>query len=199
MPTPAPPRCEPCGPERSTRQRPPSSPTADSPSSTGSYCSNAHCSRAEPVDAIVRLRRPDCDAPGVVTSRRWRRSTSLRSRSDGRTTSIRCARSATRHRPRGVGWPASDAPIPAPSVSRSPASPDATGYLQRVAVRPDAQRLGIGRQLVDDAVEWLMRRGARRALVNTGVDNLAALRMYEQASFDRLDDELVVLEHRRTP
>ena len=42
-----------------------------------------------------------------------------------------------------------------------------------------------------------MRRGANRALVNTGVDNLAALQMYEQASFDRLDDQLVVLEHRR--
>jgi ribosomal protein S18 acetylase RimI-like enzyme len=72
-----------------------------------------------------------------------------------------------------------------------------TGYLQRIAVDPSAQRLGVGRQLVDDAVEWLMRRGANRALVNTGVDNLAALRMYEQASFDRLDDQLVVLEHRR--
>ena len=74
-----------------------------------------------------------------------------------------------------------------------------TGYLQRIAVHPEAQRLGIGRQLVDDAINWLMRRGANRALVNTGVDNLAALRMYEQASFGRLDDELVVLEHRRTP
>jgi len=74
-----------------------------------------------------------------------------------------------------------------------------TGYLQRIAVRPEAQQLGIGRQLVDDAINWLMRRGASRALVNTGVDNLAALRMYEQASFERLDDELVVLEHRRTP
>jgi len=74
-----------------------------------------------------------------------------------------------------------------------------TGYLQRIAVRPEAQRLGVGRQLVDDAVDWLMRRGASRALVNTGVDNLSALRMYERASFERLDDQLVVLEHRRTP
>ena len=73
-----------------------------------------------------------------------------------------------------------------------------TGYLQRLAVDPDAQRMGIGRQLVDDAVEWLMRRGSSRALVNTGVDNHAAIRMYERASFGRLDDELVVLEHRRT-
>ncbi len=74
-----------------------------------------------------------------------------------------------------------------------------TGYLQRIAVRPDAQRLGVGRQLVDDALGWLVRRGASRALVNTGIDNVAALRMYEQASFERLGDQLVVLEHRRTP
>jgi ribosomal protein S18 acetylase RimI-like enzyme len=74
-----------------------------------------------------------------------------------------------------------------------------TGYLQRIAVRPDAQRLGIGRQLVDDAVDWLISRGASRALVNTGIDNRAALRIYEQASFERLADQLVVLEHHRTP
>ena len=72
-----------------------------------------------------------------------------------------------------------------------------TGYLQRIAVCPDAQGRGVGRRLVDDAVEWLKRRGANRALVNTGVDNLAALQMYERASFDPLDDQLVVLEHRR--
>jgi ribosomal protein S18 acetylase RimI-like enzyme len=74
-----------------------------------------------------------------------------------------------------------------------------TGYLQRIAVHPDAQRRGVGRQLVDDAVDWLMRRGASRALVNTGLHNAAARRMYEQASFERLGDQLVVLEHRRTP
>ena len=73
-----------------------------------------------------------------------------------------------------------------------------TGYLQRIAVSPSAQRLGIGRLLVDDAVEWLMRRGANRALVNTGVDNRAALQLYEDASFERLDDQLVVLEHHRS-
>ena len=73
-----------------------------------------------------------------------------------------------------------------------------TGYLEGIAVHPAAQRLGVGRELVDDAVEWLMRRGANRALVNTGIDNHAALRMYERASFERLDDQLVVLEHRRT-
>ena len=72
-----------------------------------------------------------------------------------------------------------------------------TGYLQRLAVDPSAQRLGIARALVDDATDWLMRRGAHRALVNTGIDNHGAITLYEQASFARRTEELVVLEHRR--
>lgn len=68
------------------------------------------------------------------------------------------------------------------------------GYLQRIAVRPDARRNGAARLLVDDALHWLVRRGAHRALVNTGTDNHAALELYARAGFDRLTDELVVLE-----
>lgn len=68
------------------------------------------------------------------------------------------------------------------------------GYLQRIAVHPDARRHGVARALVDDAVDWLMRRGAARALVNTGVDNDAALGLYEGAGFERRSDELLVLE-----
>lgn len=72
-----------------------------------------------------------------------------------------------------------------------------TGYLQRLAVDPAAQRIGIARALVDDATDWLMRRGAHRVLVNTGVDNDGAIKLYEQASFTRRNEELVVLERRR--
>lgn len=68
------------------------------------------------------------------------------------------------------------------------------GYLQRIAVHPDARRRGVAAALVDDALTWLMRRGAARALVNTGLGNDAALRLYERAGFRRRDDELVVLE-----
>jgi len=73
-----------------------------------------------------------------------------------------------------------------------------TGYIQRLAVHPDAWGHGIGAQLVDDALAWLSRRGVDRALVNTGVDNVRALRMYRAAGFETLGEELVVLEHRRT-
>ena len=72
-----------------------------------------------------------------------------------------------------------------------------TGYLQRIAVTADARRSGVALRLVDDAMLWLSRRGVDRVLVNTATDNDAALRLYASASFVRLADELVVLEHRR--
>lgn len=73
-------------------------------------------------------------------------------------------------------------------------SAGSVGYVQRLAVHPDARRLGAARLLVDDALDWLVRRGARRALVNTGADNLAALDLYLRAGFERARDELVVVE-----
>lgn len=72
-----------------------------------------------------------------------------------------------------------------------------TGYLQRLAVAPAARRTGVASLLVDDAVAWLRRRGAHTALVNTGIDNDAALALYESHDFSRRHDELVVMELRR--
>ena len=68
------------------------------------------------------------------------------------------------------------------------------GYLQRLAVRPSARRRGVGQYLVNDACRWLARRGSRTVMVNTGVDNDAALALYERCGFTRLTTELVVLE-----
>lgn len=72
-----------------------------------------------------------------------------------------------------------------------------TGYLQRIAVAPEARRRGVAGLLVDDAIRWLMRRGATTALVNTGVENAAASALYTGRGFRRRDDGLVVLEYRR--
>jgi GNAT superfamily N-acetyltransferase len=72
------------------------------------------------------------------------------------------------------------------------------GYLQRLAVAPDARRQGIARSLVLDALEWMTRRDLRRALVNTGVTNVGALALYESIGFGRLSDELVIAERRLT-
>ena len=57
------------------------------------------------------------------------------------------------------------------------------GYLQRVAVHPDHVDHGLGRALVGDALQWLERRGARRAVVNTQEGNEAALHLYEALGF----------------
>ena len=67
------------------------------------------------------------------------------------------------------------------------------GYLQRIAVHPEARHRGFGRSLVVDALRWLSRRATKRALVNTQLDNTAALNLYESCGFRRLPAGLCVL------
>lgn len=57
------------------------------------------------------------------------------------------------------------------------------GYVQRVAVHPAAQGQGIGRALVLDGLNWLHRRGAATALVNTQERNTRALALYRGMGF----------------
>jgi len=68
-------------------------------------------------------------------------------------------------------------------------------YLQRLAVHPDRQRLGVASLLVDDALRWAARRGARTMLVNTQEQNAAAVALYERLGFALEPDGLDVLEH----
>lgn len=72
------------------------------------------------------------------------------------------------------------------------------GYLQRIAVHPAARRNGAAQLLVTDALDWLVRRGAQRAMVNTGITNTAALDLYRRTGFERLADDLVVVELNRS-
>ncbi len=67
------------------------------------------------------------------------------------------------------------------------------GYLQRIAVHANARNRGFGRTLIDDALWWLRRRSVDRALVNTQLDNTAALTLYESCGFRRLPVGLCVL------
>jgi ribosomal protein S18 acetylase RimI-like enzyme len=67
------------------------------------------------------------------------------------------------------------------------------GYLQRLAVRPQAQGLGLGRALVNDGLLWLYARGAQRVYVNTQNENDRAYTLYERAGFVRLPVGLCVL------
>ena len=68
-----------------------------------------------------------------------------------------------------------------------------TGYVQRLAVHPDARGRGLGRSLVGDVLRWMQRRGAARALVNTQKTNSAALSLYQACGFRVLPDGLRVL------
>ena len=68
-----------------------------------------------------------------------------------------------------------------------------TGYLQRLAVHPSARGRGLGRALVVDALVWLRRRGAQRAMVNTQRTNQGALALYQACGFRLLPEGLSVL------
>lgn len=68
------------------------------------------------------------------------------------------------------------------------------GYLQRLAVDPNAQGHGHGRQLTLDSLQWMQRRRLDAAVVNTGVDNEAALALYDSVGFRPLADRLVVMQ-----
>jgi ribosomal protein S18 acetylase RimI-like enzyme len=67
------------------------------------------------------------------------------------------------------------------------------GYLQRLAVEPGSQRHGHGRALTIDSLRWMMRRRLPDCLVNTSVDNAAALGLYDSIGFRRLEEHLTVL------
>lgn len=67
------------------------------------------------------------------------------------------------------------------------------GYLQRLAVDPTRQGAGLGRALVVDGLRWMWRHRVRRAVVNTQLDNEAALRLYERLGFRRQASGLAVL------
>ena len=91
-----------------------------------------------------------------------------------------------RHRGRAVG-----VPLAAYAISGRDAK---QGFLQRLAVHPAHQRQGLGRALVVDSLQWLARWRVQRVLVNTPVDNDAALALYEGLGFQRLTEHLRLYE-----
>lgn len=68
------------------------------------------------------------------------------------------------------------------------------GFLQRLGVHPDDQRQGLGWALVADSLAWMARWQVQRVLVNTPVDNDAALTLYHRAGYHRLPEVLRVYE-----
>jgi ribosomal protein S18 acetylase RimI-like enzyme len=67
------------------------------------------------------------------------------------------------------------------------------GYVQRLAVHPDAQGRGFGRSLVVDGLRWLRRHGVTQAVVNTQSGNERALALYQQLGFRLQPSGLLVL------
>ena len=67
------------------------------------------------------------------------------------------------------------------------------GYVQRLAVRPSAQRRGAGRGLLCDGLDWMRRGRAGRAFVNTERGNEAALALYRSVGFEEQGSSLSTL------
>jgi len=103
-----------------------------------------------------------------------------------RATPVHRARARTAHR--GPSW---RQPIVAFAISGAAAG---HGYLQRLAVAPAEQGQGHGRALVLDSLAWMCSRRLHHGLVNTAVDNVAALGLYESLGFARLPDQLLVMQ-----
>jgi len=66
------------------------------------------------------------------------------------------------------------------------------GHLARLAVRPGAQRQGIGRALVHDLLRESTRQGLRKFTVNTQNDNPASLALYKSIGFRSSREEYPV-------
>jgi ribosomal protein S18 acetylase RimI-like enzyme len=69
----------------------------------------------------------------------------------------------------------------------------AGAHLARLAVRKDAQGLGLGRALVGDLVHQMRKRNVDLITVNTQADNSASLALYQQLGFIRTGEEFPVL------
>ncbi len=91
-----------------------------------------------------------------------------------------------RHHARGVGEPLAGYAITGRDGRQ--------GFLQRLAVHPDAQRQGLGLALVADSLAWMARWRVVRALVNTPTDNEGALDLYRRVGYRRLPELLYVYE-----
>lgn len=65
-------------------------------------------------------------------------------------------------------------------------------HLARLAVHPAAQGQGVGRALLSNLFESLLRLGTARLSVNTQSDNNVSLRLYKKMGFNRTGEEYPV-------
>lgn len=67
-------------------------------------------------------------------------------------------------------------------------------HLARIAVEPDLQNRGLGRNLVVDMLDKVHQRGYETVSVNTQEDNQASLRLYRQLDFQISDLQYLVYQ-----
>lgn len=67
------------------------------------------------------------------------------------------------------------------------------GFVQRLAVLPEARGQGLGKRLLVDGLYWLRDRGVRQVAVNTQQGNDVALALYRSVGFTEAPEGLAVL------
>ncbi len=133
-------------------------------------------------DTAATVRLPPVQRRGRQPDRRGR----LRPR-----VGPRPGRAARGARPRHATAPGAGEPLAGYAITGRDGR---QGFLQRLAVHPDAQRQGLGLALVADSLAWMARWRVERVLVNTPTDNEAALRLYEHVGYRQLPEPLCVYE-----
>ncbi len=63
---------------------------------------------------------------------------------------------------------------------------DSDAHLQTLAVSPNSQRSGLGRQLLSVVLAEAIRHGASRCLLEVKIDNLPAIALYTSVGFTEL-------------
>ncbi|MCL6431285.1 MAG: GNAT family N-acetyltransferase [Anaerolineae bacterium] len=66
-------------------------------------------------------------------------------------------------------------------------------FMSNVAVHPDYQGRGIGRRVVEEALEAIRRHGGRQIVLQVRVDNEPAQRLYRRLGFERFDTVVELL------
>jgi len=61
-------------------------------------------------------------------------------------------------------------------------------WIREIAVRPQYQRQGIGRLLLENAILWGQQNNAKRSFLACDVENYNAIRLYERFGYKRKDE-----------